>query len=65
MEVLLKKWKSCLGAGGTAKDTSVEVQGDHCKELIADLKKRGYAAMRCGGRADKRARLLLFSCYSP
>jgi translation initiation factor 1 len=49
MEALLKKWKAGFGAGGTVKDAAVEIQGDHCKALIADLKKMGYAAKRCGG----------------
>ncbi len=49
MEALLKKWKAGFGAGGTVKDVAVEIQGDHCKALIADLKKMGYAAKRCGG----------------
>ncbi len=49
MEALLKKWKAGFGAGGAVKDAAVEIQGDHCKALIADLKKMGYAAKRCGG----------------
>jgi translation initiation factor 1 len=49
VDALLKKWKASFGSGGAVKDASVEIQGDHCKALIADLKKRGYAAKRCGG----------------
>jgi translation initiation factor 1 len=48
-EALLKELKAGLGAGGTVKDTSLEVQGDHCDALIAALTKLGYRARRSGG----------------
>jgi translation initiation factor 1 len=48
-EALLKKLKEGLGAGGTVKDTSFEIQGDHCDALIAALTKMGYRPKRSGG----------------
>ena len=48
-EVLLKELKAGLGSGGTIKDTSLEIQGDHCDTLIAALTKLGYRPKRSGG----------------
>ena len=33
--------KKC-GSGGTAKDTEIEIQGDHVAKVIAELQKLGY-----------------------
>ncbi|MBI4848852.1 MAG: translation initiation factor [Nitrospirae bacterium] len=48
-EALLKELKTGLGTGGTVKDTSLEIQGDHCDALIAALTKSGYRPKRSGG----------------
>ncbi len=48
-EALLRELKAGLGAGGTIKDTSLEIQGDHCDTLIAALTKLGYSPKRSGG----------------
>jgi translation initiation factor 1 len=48
-EALLKQLKTKLGTGGTVKDTSVEIQGDHRESLMAELGKMGYTAKRSGG----------------
>jgi translation initiation factor 1 len=48
-EALLKELKAGLGAGGTVKDRSLEIQGDHCDALIAALTKLGYRPKRSGG----------------
>jgi translation initiation factor 1 len=48
-EALLKQLKTKLGTGGTVKDTSLEIQGDHRDALIAELRKMGYTAKRSGG----------------
>ena len=48
-EALLKELKTGLGAGGTVKDMSLEIQGDHCDALIAALTKMGYRPKRSGG----------------
>lgn len=48
-EALLKELKAGLGAGGTVKDTSLEIQGDHCDALVTALTKLGYRPKRSGG----------------
>jgi translation initiation factor 1 len=48
-EVLLKQLKSKLGTGGTAKDTSLEIQGDHCDAIMKALGRLGYPTKRSGG----------------
>ena len=48
-EVLLKQLKTMLGTGGTVKDTSLEIQGDHRDALMEMLEKMGYKANRSGG----------------
>lgn len=48
IETILKQLKTKLGSGGTAKDTSLEIQGDHCGILIQVLEKMGYRAKRSG-----------------
>lgn len=49
MEALLKELKAALGTGGTVKDASLEIQGDHCDALIAALTKMGHRPKRSGG----------------
>lgn len=46
---LLKQLKARLGTGGTVKDTSLEIQGDHRDALMAALEKMGYTPKRSGG----------------
>ncbi|HDY70186.1 MAG TPA: translation initiation factor [Nitrospirae bacterium] len=46
---LLKQLKAGLGTGGTVKDTSLEIQGDHCDALMAALEELGYRPKRSGG----------------
>ncbi len=48
-EALLKQLKTNLGTGGTVKDASLEIQGDHRDALMAELGKMGYTAKRSGG----------------
>jgi len=48
-EALLKQLKTKLGTGGTVKDASLEIQGDHRDALTAELGKMGYTAKRSGG----------------
>jgi translation initiation factor 1 len=48
-EALLKQLKTKLGTGGTVKNTSLEIQGDHRNALMTELVKMGYTAKRSGG----------------
>ena len=46
---LLKKLKSQCGTGGTVKDNSLEIQGDHRQRLLETLNSMGYKAKISGG----------------
>jgi translation initiation factor 1 len=48
-EELLKQLKAKLGTGGTVKDTSLEIQGDHRNALMELLEKLGYTTRHSGG----------------
>lgn len=41
--------KRRCGTGGTVKDGAIEIQGDHCDLLAADLRTRGFRVKRAGG----------------
>jgi len=49
LEKLAAQLKKRCGAGGTAKDREIEIQGDHAELLIAELTKLGYRVKRSGG----------------
>jgi len=44
-----KRLKAACGSGGTVKDGTVEVQGDHCDRIIELLRAQGYTVKRAGG----------------
>ncbi len=44
-----KQLRAACGAGGTAKDGVLEVQGDHVERVLAWLQAQGQAAKRAGG----------------
>jgi translation initiation factor 1 len=46
---LLKKLKTQCGTGGTIKDNTVEIQGDHKQKLLEILSQLGYKAKISGG----------------
>jgi len=46
---LAKRLKQQCGSGGTVKDGVIEIQGDHCDLLVAELKKLGWTVKRAGG----------------
>lgn len=46
---LLKQLKSQCGTGGTLKDSTIEIQGDHRPKILETLQKLGYKAKISGG----------------
>jgi translation initiation factor 1 len=44
-----KQLRAACGAGGTAKDGVIEVQGDHVERVMAWLIRAGYRVKRAGG----------------
>ena len=49
LATLAKQLKAQCGTGGTAKDTSIEIQGDHAQKLMELLVAQGYPVKRSGG----------------
>jgi translation initiation factor 1 len=41
--------KAACGSGGTVKDGTIEVQGDHVEKVMALLQQRDYKVKRAGG----------------
>lgn len=50
---LLKQIKSHCGSGGTVKENTLEIQGDHTEKLMPFLTKLGYKAKISGGSSKK------------
>ena len=48
-KALLKKLKTRIGSGGTAKDGVIELQGDQVDLALELLSKEGYRPKRAGG----------------
>ncbi|GAB4175678.1 MAG: hypothetical protein Fur006_06290 [Coleofasciculaceae cyanobacterium] len=46
---LLKQLKTQCGSGGTVKDNTLEIQGDHAQKLVQLLIQLGYKAKISGG----------------
>jgi translation initiation factor 1 len=46
---LLKQLKTQCGSGGTLKDSTLEIQGDHKQKLLQFLTELGYKAKISGG----------------
>ncbi len=49
LATLGKQLRAACGAGGTARDGVLEVQGDHVERVLAFLQQQGHAAKRSGG----------------
>ena len=41
--------KAACGSGGTVKDGTIEVQGDHVEKVMAWLQQKGHKVKRAGG----------------
>jgi translation initiation factor 1 len=46
---LAKDLKAQCGSGGTVKDDTIEIQGDHAQKLVELLAAKGYQVKRSGG----------------
>ncbi len=46
---LAKTLKAQCGSGGTVKDNTIEIQGEHAPKLVELLIAKGYRAKRSGG----------------
>lgn len=46
---LAKQLKNRCGAGGTVKNGTIEIQGDHRDKVVAELLDRGWNVKRSGG----------------
>jgi len=46
---ILKQLKTLCGTGGTIKDNTIEIQGDHREKVLQNLTKLGYKAKLSGG----------------
>jgi translation initiation factor 1 len=49
LAALGKELRTACGSGGTVKDGTIEVQGDHCNRIVALLQARGMKVKRAGG----------------
>jgi translation initiation factor 1 len=46
---LAQQLKKLCGSGGTVKEGTIEIQGDHCDKVQAKLTEMGYKVKRAGG----------------
>lgn len=49
LATLAQQLKKLCGTGGTVKDGTIEIQGDHCDKVQAELTEMGYKVKRAGG----------------
>lgn len=49
LDQLATALKKRCGSGGTVKQGTIEIQGDHRDVVIAELTRHGYTAKRAGG----------------
>jgi translation initiation factor 1 len=49
LEALATRLKKRCGSGGTVRDGTIEIQGDHRDTIVAELVKAGWPAKKSGG----------------
>jgi translation initiation factor 1 len=49
LALLGKQLRTACGAGGTTRDGVIEIQGDHCEQVMETLRKHGHDPKRAGG----------------
>jgi translation initiation factor 1 len=49
LKALAGELKKRCGSGGTVKDGAIEIQGDFCDLVVAELARRGFQVKRAGG----------------
>ena len=49
LEAMTFKFKKSCACGGTLKGRAIELQGDVCDRVMAELEKLGYKPVRAGG----------------
>ena len=49
LKTVAKTLKQKCGSGGTVKTGTIEIQGDHRDQLVAELTAMGYTVKRAGG----------------
>lgn len=49
LKALAGELKRRCGSGGTVKEGIIEIQGDFCDILVAELARRGFTVKRAGG----------------
>ena len=49
LKELARQLKQRCGTGGTVKDGTIEIQGDHRDVLVEELQKQGWTVRRSGG----------------
>ena len=50
LNTLLKQLKNQCGSGGTLKESTLEIQGDHTQKILEIMIKLGYKAKISGGK---------------
>jgi translation initiation factor 1 len=49
LKTLAGELKKRCGSGGTVKEGNIEIQGDFCDQIVAELQKKGFSVKRAGG----------------
>ena len=49
LKTLAKRLKRICGSGGTVRDGTIEIQGDHRDRVVDELMRAGFPAKRAGG----------------